>query len=498
MSVTERVMAAGDWSVTLSDETPRSLLEAIDVEKIGFSTLVILPTRLDPRVHTDADLLALARYTGIYRRQEGMVLSGAGLPILMGDEDGKGDVFESERSTSNGWLTEWVPVLRPLSLAAGTVTSPGGSYTDSFFLVTAKEAFETVNATFGTEWRITPDLKLHVGTPAALYGSTPALIVLADAGEGGRDISLTGVAATAPLSVDLEDYASKVVVPYDAETKVAVAEVSEHPYRRPTDGGPMLMDKLISAGTDDDTDPQVQADAALETAGLPRREVTVQDTRYDLGLIAPVGSYVWLFAPPMIMDTSNPVTFRGRACYPVPIRLMGMTWPVTIGSGVYLRTMNDAGVATWRDLTDYVVWEDGDVGLEVGALPRRSDSGVSPITPGPDLTPLEAATADSGWQPHGGTMSSYVTVVTAFMWRRIGNRVFWRGQCYKPSGWVLNTDNTVISGLPSKIRPATASVLACSSVGVYTAIMQTNGSLTIYPQFATGGYPIVSGSYALD
>ena len=83
MSVTERVMAAGSWDVTLSDETPRSLLEAIDVEKIGFSTLVILPARLDPRSHADAALLALARYTGIYRRQEGMVLSGAGLPILM-------------------------------------------------------------------------------------------------------------------------------------------------------------------------------------------------------------------------------------------------------------------------------------------------------------------------------------------------------------------------------------------------------------------------------
>ena len=378
MSVTERVMAAGSWDITLSDETPRRLLEAIDVEKVGFSTLVILPARLNPRSHADADLLALARYTGVYRRQEGMVLSGAGLPILMGDEDGKGDVFESERSTSDGWLTQWVPALQPLSLAAGTVTSPGGTYTGSFFLVTAKEAFETLDATFGTEWRVTPDLKLHVGTPAALYGSTPKLIVLADAGEGGRDIGLTGVAATAPLSVDLEDYASKAVVPYDAETKVAVAEVSEHPYRRPTDGGPMLMDKLISAGTADDTDPQVQADAALETAGLPRREVTVEGARYDLGLISPVGSYVWLFAPPMIMDTSNRVQFRGRACYPQLIRLMGMSWPVTIGHGVYLRTAS-TGEVVWQDLTECVEWETGNVRLEVGALPRRSDSGVSPL-----------------------------------------------------------------------------------------------------------------------
>ena len=498
MSVTERVMAAGDWSITLSSETPRKLLEAINVESIGFSALVILPAHLDVRAHTDADLLALARYTGIYRRQEGLTLSGAGLPTLMGDEDGKGDVFESERSTSNGWLTEWVPVLRPMSLAAGTVTSPGGSYTESFYLVTAKEAFETLNATFGVEWRITPDLKLHVGTPAALYGTTPKIIVLADAGEGGRDLFLTGVAATAGLSVDLEDYASKIIVPYDAETEVAVAEVSEHPYRRPTDGGPALIDKVISAGTDDATDPQTLADAALETAALPRREVTVQDTRYDLGLIAPVGSYVWLYAPPMIMDTGSPVQFRGRACYPQLTRLMGITWPVTIGSGVYLRSTTSTGEAVWQDLTECVEWETGDVRLEVGALPRRSDSGVSPLVRPLSLTPLEAATKDSGWQPHGGTMSPYVTVVTAFMWRKIGNRVFWRGQCYRPSGWVLDTDNTVISGLPDEIIPATASVLACSSVGVYTAIMQTSGSLTIYPQFETGGYPIVSGSYALD
>ena len=376
MSVTERVMAAGSWDITLSDETPRRLLEAINVEKVGFSTLVILPAHLDVRAHTDADLLALARYTGIYRRQEGLTLSGAGLPTLMGDEDGKGDVFESPRTTANGYLTQWVPALRPMSLAAGTVTSPGGSYTKSFYLVTAKEAFETLNATFGVEWRITPDLKLHVGTPAALYGTTPKIIVLADAGEGGRDISLTGVAATAGLSVDLEDYASKIIVPYGAETEVAVAEVSEHLYRRPTDGGPMLMDKLISAGTADDTDPQVQADAALETAGLPRREVTVEGTRYDLGLILPVGSYVWLYAPPMIVDTGSPVQFRGRACYPQLIRLMGMSWPVTIGSGVYLRTTGTGGVV-WQDLTEVVEWETGDVRLEVGALPRRSDSGVS-------------------------------------------------------------------------------------------------------------------------
>ena len=492
MSVTERVMAAGDWSITLSSETPRKLLEAINVESIGFSTLVILPAHLDPRCHTDADLLALARYTGIYRRQEGMTLSGAGLPTLMGDEDGKGDVFESPRTTADGWLTQWVPTLRPMSLAAGTVTSPGGSYTESFFLVTAKEAFETLNATFGVEWRITPDLKLHVGTPAALYGTTPKIIVLADAGEGGRDIFLTGVAATAGLSVDLEDYASKIIVPYDAETEVAVAEVSEHPYRRPTDGGPALIDKVISAGTDDATDPQTQADAALETAGLPRREVTVQDTHYDLGLIAPVGSYLWLYAPPMIMDTGSPVQFRGRACYPQMIRLMGMTWPVTIGSGVYLRTTTSTGEVVWQDLTECVEWETGDVRLEVGALPRRSDSGVSPLVRPPSLTPLEAATKDSGWQS-GGTKPSGITYDSELQYRVVGSFVEWRGRVYRPAGWT-SSGNLIVTDLPAEILPDDPAPLAMSSdLGSPSATLWPDGSIRVYSGSWPDSWPYVGG-----
>lgn len=492
MSVTERVMAAGDWSITLSSETPRKLLEAINVEAIGFSALVILPAHLDVRAHADADLLALARYTGIYRRQEGLTLSGAGLPTLMGDEDGKGDVFESPRTTADGYLTQWVPVLRPLSLAAGTVTSPGGSYTKSFYLVTAKEAFETLNATFGVEWRITPDLKLHVGTPAALYGTTPKIIVLADAGEGGRDIFLTGVAATAGLSVDLEDYASKIIVPYDAETEVAVAEVSAHPYRRPTDGGPALIDKVISAGTDDATDPQTQADAALETAGLPRREVTVQDTHYDLGLIAPVGSYVWLYAPPMIMDTASPVRFRGRACYPQMIRVMGMTWPVTIGSGVYLRSTTSTGEVIWQDLTKYVEWETGDVRLEVGALPRRSDSGVSPIVRPPSLTPLEAATKDSGWQS-GGSKPAGITYDAALQYRVVGSFVEWRGRVYRPAGWTSSGD-LIVTGLPAAIRPAEPAPLVMSSdLGSPSATLWPDGSIRVYSGSWPSSWPYIGG-----
>ena len=404
-------MAAGAWDLQLVEDTPRRILEAIDIETAGFGQLVILPTRLDPRAHTDATLLSLARYTGIFRKQEGdFRLSGPGLPILLGDEDNKGDIFEVERTTANGWLTQWATALLPVSLSAGGVYSPGGSYTDSFYLVTAKQAYETLKGEFSApiEWRITPDLKLHVGTvfgtagTDALYDETPRLIVLHNAGTGGRDFGVTGVQGVSGMDRDLEDYTTKVVYKTEVttttntevvtdvdfvtpdtttgtvtgsstETVVTVAATADVdiPFGRPT-GGPVILDRLIEGNSNDgsDANPQAQADMQLGRFDSIRREIKVDYGDYEIGHIAPVGSYVWLYAPPVVVDAANPVQFRGRVCYPVKVRLMGCTWPISRGLGVYMRITS--GGTRWVDLTDYVAWESGEVGLEVDSLPRPS------------------------------------------------------------------------------------------------------------------------------
>ena len=404
-------MAAGEWDVQLVEDTPRRILEAIDIETAGFGQLVILPTRLDPRAHTDATLLSLARYTGIFRKQEGdFRLSGPGLPILLGDEDNKGDIYEVKRSTANGWLSQWVTSLLPVSLSAGGVYSPGGSYTDSFYLVTAKQAYETLKGEFSApiEWRITPDLKLHVGTVFgtaginALYDETPRLIVLHNAGTGGRDFGLTGAQGVSGMNRDLEDYTTKVVYKTEVttatntevvtdvdfvtpdtttdtvtesstETVITTAATADVdiPLSRPT-GGTVILDRLIEGNSNDgsDANPQAQADMQLGRFDSIRREIKVDYGDYEIGHIAPVGSYVWLYAPPVVMDAANPVQFRGRVCYPVKVRLMGCTWPISRGLGVYMRITS--GGTRWVDLTDYVAWESGDVQLEVDSMPRPS------------------------------------------------------------------------------------------------------------------------------
>lgn len=408
-------MAAGDWSLQLVEDTPRRVLEAIDVEKAGFGQLVILPSRLDPRAHSDATLLGLARWSGIYRAQEGSYrLSGAGSPILLGDEDGKGDIFEVTRSTADGYLAQWVESLRPISLSAGTTYSPGGSFTDTFYLVNARKAFEAICDKFNVEWRVTPSFTLDVGSIEDLYGSTPKLIILRDAGDGGRDTTLTGVRGGSDWSRDLEDYTTKAIVTVpdtedvvteqgdptwvwdatlgedvmtdiSAPTKAtittdarivgatAATPDASIPYGRPSDGGPVVLDRLIESSSEDGTDgdPQTLANQQLGRFSKARRELSVDGTSYEIGHLAPVGSYVWLYSPPVVMDLNNPVQFRGRTTYPVKTRILGARWPISAGLGVYLRTTR--GATTWHDLTPYVEWETGDVQLEVGALPRPSD-----------------------------------------------------------------------------------------------------------------------------
>ena len=392
MSVTERVMVAGAWAVDLAPETPGQLMEQIALSRAGFAQIEILPAHLDPREHSDETLLGLARYTGLYRSQEGTYrLSGPGLPVLLGDEEGKADIAETAISTPNGWLSQWVPALRPITLRSGTVTSPGGAYTGTFRLKNRKEAFEILNDAFGVEWRIRPTLHLDVGPPSALYGSVPQLLILRNAGSGGRDLSplpaaptsvqtLTGVVVEdADWDEDLENYTTKTIYATGEEgaevLTTATTPDADIPYGRGIDSGPVIWDRLISASTDNGSTPQQMADALLARYTGIRRELRVSGGQLDAAQLPQVGAPVWLYAPPTVMDTASPIQFRGRTVWPITSRLLGMTWPITRGCGVYLRVWRSPQVLpVWHDLTDYVLWEDGDLQLEVGALPRGSVS----------------------------------------------------------------------------------------------------------------------------
>ncbi|MDO5534365.1 MAG: hypothetical protein Q4F65_06920 [Propionibacteriaceae bacterium] len=371
MSVTERVMGVGSWTVELQPETPRRILAEIDPEgPWSFAQLVITDVPIPVGSMQDAGILAVARYAGVYRRLEGRSLSGAGLAAYLGDEDDKGNVYEAEVAgtyDAGGWasiLTEWT------GLTIKDV-QPAGGWANAFRWVTARKALADVCAHYGHEWRITPDLGYRQGTPAYLYGVVPSLLIVTD-DEGGSDWGLTGVHGTADRSVDVEDWAAKIIYLTErgdpaADPPVAPAwTVADRAHTR-TDplGRPLIMDALVEAHLEDGNPAALAAAELGKRTG--RRSWTVEAGRLPRSLT--VGAPVYVWAPDeSVADPANPVYFRGRTLFPQRSRLMGATWPISPSMGVYLRRKR--ADAEWLDLTPYVAGETGGVQLEVGAVPR--------------------------------------------------------------------------------------------------------------------------------
>lgn len=376
MTVTEALMKVGSGSFTVSPYTPTWILDLVRAETAAYTHVVILPVHLDPRVVTDDGMLGLARYTGRLIRDEqgGNRVEFEHASAVLGD-----DVMETLQTTANGYLSQWFTQLAlPGGLIQGTLTSPGGAYTLPFQYVTRKEAWETLTQHFGVEWRVNPWLDIDVGPWPDLYGADPRVIVLNDAGRGGRDLTLTGVQGSASLDTDVEDWASRIILltkdpsppaGVDDPPPIVTVATGDTPFRQAY-GAPLVRDKLIDNSSKVDPDPAGTAAAELAKVNKPRFQLTVSSDGYHVEHLTPVGAPIFVFDPTGgAVNPTNPVIFRGQVTFPIQTRVVGMTWPIRRGMGVYLRRQDGATV-TWTDLTPYVQWEDGATRLDVGVLPR--------------------------------------------------------------------------------------------------------------------------------
>ena len=374
MTITERVMGVGAWSLSLHPDTPRTLLRQLHPRTAGFRSLVVTDVPVPIGDLSDSTILSVARYVGMYRKLDDATISGAGLAAYLGDEDGKGNVIEAPLEGVARSLPFWVSsIVRDLTsgLAVGSVYADGSSASNSFRWQNEREALDKIASQFGCEWRVTTSLRVDVAPPSVLYGTTPRLLVLTD-DEGGRDQSLTGVRGDTGRSADVEDYATKVVYLYDKEAGTYVTSTTRWDgYTNPA-GVPMVRDALVEA-TITDGDPSSLAEAELGKLKL-REEWTVHAGQTQVQRVAAVGESVFLWAPEDdLCDPANPVDYRGRTVYPVRDRIMGMTWPVGPGHGVYLRhKASTTAEATYLDLSRHYLPESGETTLEIGANPRRA------------------------------------------------------------------------------------------------------------------------------
>lgn len=365
MSVYERVQAMGEWGLTLKPDTPKSVRALI----APYSHVVITPGRVYNNRLPDAAILAASSYTGVVLRLPGRAgtFGGHGLAWWMGDLDGsRGALLESEISQTSASLSTWIGALRPAALAAGTVTNPGGSLTWAYRWVTAVQAIFSVCQHFSAEWRVNHDFTLDAAQSHVLYGTTPVAITLPVGGGGdnaGGSGGIVGLEAAVEAERDYYDFATRVIV--SGPAGFAAAGGAHASYR---DGQGNLVtiyrlsdEQRIPAGAESATAATLLAQWSNDAG---QRELKVSARRYGITTALAAGQNLYIYDPEFgLYDADNLVRHRGRATFPLSVRVFGVRWPVQEGMGVLLRYYSSG--FKYVDLTDYVEFETGDSELEV-------------------------------------------------------------------------------------------------------------------------------------
>lgn len=371
-------MGAGRWSVQLSPDTPRVVMDVLDVRQRGFAHVVVTPTPVPVEGLSDAGMLSLARFTGVFLSQPSdFGLEGAGVAHWLGDTT-RGPFYPGGLTTAAGTFAQWAAVLKPSFLSAGVVAPLAGNHVFTYPRTYLMEALTDVCARFGAEWRVNPDFSFDMGWLEHLFRKVPVATVV-PRGEGGRDFSTIGVTGDLRLSRDVEDWVRAVRFysgDQDAPTLTTASSPvgpSDEKFRNPSGGAAEVHMRVenYTAGAD----AASLAGRAYQKDAFPRQQFTVTTGEYDIGSDVRVGDNLNVFDPSRgIHDLTNPLLYRGQTIYPEVIRCVGSTWPVREGMGVYFRyfvKVSSSWVPRWLDLTNYVQWESGVTSVEVGAAPRK-------------------------------------------------------------------------------------------------------------------------------
>lgn len=470
--ITEQLMATGSWNLRMREDTPRVVLDAIK----PFTEIFVFPSR-PPLSRPDADAMTVARWAGIVHRPGPQFeIGGPGLAGWLGvgdvsyDVDGSAVLPEGEvAALGAGWtLDYWLDaaIIPGTRLGRGT-TGPTGTVSGIYQWITPRELLDSIADAFSAEWRIRPNMQLDVAAYEDLYGGVSPVVVTRKL--GGRDhiyVALDGHFASA---VDVEDYASRVVV-LGADNRGASGGSSA--WAGP-EGVVVRATKVVNVP---DVPNGLEATTAASIAALfndARRQVTLSTSFFDVAGELGVGDLVSLHDPQNGIEdlAADPIFFRGQVIHPVTVRCHGITWPVRRGMGVALRAQSGATV-TWTDLSDYVEFEDGDATIEIGAAARllRSDR----VAMRADLQPRVEWTA---WTQYGGLVAQETTPITVgnadvdTRFRRTGTIADFAGTVQFGSTTTFGTGNFTIS-LPTG---CVASNFAGAQMGTCTVTQEATG-----------------------
>lgn len=382
MSVTEKLMGDGRFDIRINvNSTPTSVLNKL----AAWSHIVLTPQPVSPDEYNDNTILANARYTGVILRKETdgdtMTIVGKGLGTWLGDKDNRGRMINTPtRSFNNVSIntaldssTTPYGILRDDSGATGgiikgTITETGTNFTGRFIYTNAKSALEQICVQTGAEYRINPDGEIDVGGQADLFTTTPTTVVVRN--QGGDDPNITGVQISQLKSeFNAEDYVSEVrLLGEDAGFSVTegVATQSSIPYKD-LFGNTLKRTALISEANIPDNQKDVRATASLDEFNRTKQTIRLITEIYDVNGEYNTGDNIFVYDPDIdFVDESNSVEYRGQIINPVSIRVLGITFPVKAGMGVYARDKD----GNYESLSGFVQYDTGEATIEVGESPK--------------------------------------------------------------------------------------------------------------------------------
>lgn len=422
MSVTEIKQAIGDWSLRLRDDTPAAVLSALTY----FGHIAVIPGRLNPTLYGDA-LLFSARYVGVFRGRsaaDDFELRGAGMALWLGDEDDKGDVFETAVTFTGATFATVIAGLLPPggAITAGVIGAVAGTYTGTHQWQTPRSALTYVTDLYSSpsapvEWRVNYTGTLDADLVSNLYVTNPRAILVRKG--AGRDLSRVAYPGRMSLDKKAEDITTRVVLLAEGEgASIATgsATVGVNPYKD-IHGNPLVMTRLSSEADTTAGNATARAQLLLNRFTNPGSSVDLSASAFDIKGDVTVGDYLYVYDPANgFIDAAEEVYWNGDRLNPVRLRCVEMTWPIVAGWTVAFRDTN----GVWIDLSDWYEPETGDTSIVVGDLPSAlTGSGGSmdfrPNIGGPDSTIPAAPTFNTPFESVA-YQSTFLNDVRAAVW----------------------------------------------------------------------------------
>lgn len=410
-----RLMAPGRFNVDLVDDAPEHV---VALTARAFSTVMVLPgpSVAVGKIAYDA-MIAAASYVGIHmgrpNRRRGF--SGYGPAVLLRFARRKTDQTISKRPLYDGTNPSWVRdnVLRvdagenqglevgPITAAAAASTPKKSGKVDA-----GQEPLEILGDVcrrFSKEWDVRKGNQLEVASRSSLFVTSPTVVAAPKV--TGSDLNLWGLDNVTFNEVDdWDDYATEVVVPFDADdyafdvayevgdTVVATsgvyyecvaahtssganlppngtywaardpygtAALASVPYRVGFDGGatPVIRQVLAARNLSTYDDATDVAANRLDRYDQPQRDVSLDSEAFDISGKVRAGDSIYAFSPDHdLYDLTEEVPFGGRVLPAVKIRVQGVREKINEKMAVVVHSW-DGSAFGFTDVTPWVAFE---------------------------------------------------------------------------------------------------------------------------------------------